>query len=152
MADYLRCDFAIIHKERKKANQISKMVLVGDVKGRICILVDDIADTCGTLVAAAKELIENGGAIEVHALITHPILSGNALSNLSDCIYLSSLVVTNTIPINKDILDNCSKLKVIDISATLAEAIRRISNGESVRIKKKKKKEKKKRRKNCFSN
>jgi ribose-phosphate pyrophosphokinase len=66
----LDVDFALIHKERKKANEVSRMVLVGDVRGRPCCLVDDMADTCGTLGLAAKTLIENG-ATQVYAIVTH---------------------------------------------------------------------------------
>ena len=63
-------DFALIHKERKKANEVSRMILVGDVKGKPCILVDDMADTCGTLGLAAKTLVQNG-ATKVFAVVTH---------------------------------------------------------------------------------
>ncbi len=70
IADKLDVDFALIHKERKKANEVSRMVLVGEVKGKICVLVDDMADTCGTLGLAAKVLTENG-ATKVYAIVTH---------------------------------------------------------------------------------
>jgi len=66
----LDVDFALIHKERKKANEVSRMILVGDVKGKPCILVDDMADTCGTLGLAAKTLVQNG-ATKVFAVVTH---------------------------------------------------------------------------------
>ncbi|KAI9091505.1 ribose-phosphate pyrophosphokinase [Phlyctochytrium arcticum] len=79
IADKLDLEFALIHKERKKANEVSRMVLVGDVKGRDCILVDDMADTCGTLAKAAQVLQENG-ARKVFALVTHAVLSGKAIS------------------------------------------------------------------------
>lgn len=68
-------DFALIHKERKRANEVSKMVLVGNVNGKVAILVDDMADTCGTLGLAANTLLEHG-ALEVYAIVTHGILSG----------------------------------------------------------------------------
>jgi ribose-phosphate pyrophosphokinase len=74
IADKLDVEFALIHKERKKANEVSRMVLVGDVKGRNCVLVDDMADTCGTLGKAADILIENG-ALKVYAVVTHAVLS-----------------------------------------------------------------------------
>ena len=70
IADKLDVEFALIHKERKKANEVSRMVLVGDVKGRVCILVDDMADTCGTLGLAANVLVDNG-ATKVYAMVTH---------------------------------------------------------------------------------
>lgn len=69
IADRLDLDFALIHKERKKANEVSRMVLVGDVRGKVCVLVDDMADTCGTLVLAAKTLIDNG-ALSVYAIVS----------------------------------------------------------------------------------
>ena len=70
IADKLDVEFALIHKERKRANEVSRMVLVGDVKGKVCILVDDMADTCGTLGLAATTLME-GGAKSVYAIVTH---------------------------------------------------------------------------------
>ncbi|KAF9547366.1 hypothetical protein KI688_009431 [Linnemannia hyalina] len=129
IADRLDLDFALIHKERKKANEVSRMVLVGDVKGKIAILVDDMADTCGTLGLAAKTLAENG-AIKVYAIVTHGILCGKAVQVINDSV-LTKVVVTNTVP-HEDKKKVCPKLDTIDISGTLAEAIRRTHNGESV--------------------
>jgi ribose-phosphate pyrophosphokinase len=129
IADRLGIDFAIIHKERKKANEVSRMVLVGDVRGKTAILVDDMADTCGTLGLAAKTLKEHG-ASAVYAMVTHGILSGKALTTINES-PLTQVVVTNTIPHEHKKLE-CPKLATIDISATLAEAIRRTHNGESV--------------------
>ncbi|KAJ1531146.1 hypothetical protein HK405_001674 [Cladochytrium tenue] len=129
IAGKLDVDFALIHKERKRANEVSRMVLVGDVRGRVCILVDDMADTCGTLGLAAATLIENG-ATDVYAIVTHGVLSGKAISVINDS-KLSKVVVTNTIP-HQDKKLLCPKLDTIDVSATFAEAIRRTHNGESV--------------------
>ncbi|KAG0319310.1 hypothetical protein BGZ99_005153 [Dissophora globulifera] len=129
IADRLDLDFALIHKERKKANEVSRMVLVGDVKGKIAILVDDMADTCGTLGLAAKTLAENG-ATKVYAIVTHGILCGKAVQVINDSV-LTKVVVTNTVP-HEDKKKVCPKLDTIDISGTLAEAIRRTHNGESV--------------------
>ena len=78
IADKLDVEFALIHKERKKANEVSRMVLVGDVKERVCILVDDMADTCGTLGLAAKVLIDNG-ATKVYAMVTHGGKNNNSV-------------------------------------------------------------------------
>jgi len=129
IADKLDVEFALIHKERKKANEVSRMVLVGDVKGRTCVLVDDMADTCGTLGKAADLLLENG-AEKVLAIVTHAVLSGNAIEVINKS-GLQRLAVTNTIPhTSKKLL--CPKLDTIDISATFAEAIRRTHNGESI--------------------
>lgn len=105
------------------------MVLVGDVENKTCILVDDMADTCGTLAKAAETLITHK-AREVVAIVTHGILSGNAIEILNKS-KLSRVVVTNTVPL-QDKESRCDKLRVMDISPTLAEAIRRTHNGESV--------------------
>ena len=105
------------------------MVLVGDVRDKIAIIVDDMADTCGTLVKAADALIANG-AREVVAIVTHGILSGNAIENLNGS-KLAKVVVTNTVP-HADKKALCPKLETIDVSPTLAEACRRTHNGESV--------------------
>ncbi|ORX80668.1 ribose-phosphate pyrophosphokinase 3 [Basidiobolus meristosporus CBS 931.73] len=129
IADRLDLEFALIHKERKKANEVSRMVLVGDVRGKIGILVDDMADTCGTLGLAAKTLIDNG-ALQVYAIVTHGVLSGKAIEVISNSV-LEKVIVTNTIPC-EDKKKLCSKIETIDVSPTLAEAIRRTHNGESV--------------------
>lgn len=130
IADLLKVDFALIHKERKVANEVASMVLVGDVKGRAAILVDDIADTCGTLCLAAEKLAE-AGASEVHAYITHAVLSGNAVDKLNKCSSIKRLVVTNSVP-HEDKKAVCPKIETIDIAPILAEAVRRTHNGESV--------------------
>lgn len=129
MADRLGVDFALFHKERKKANEVSRMVLVGHVKGKIAVLVDDMADTCGTLCLAAKHLSE-AGAESAYAIVTHGILSGNALQSVEES-SLEKLIVTNTLPQQQN-MERCSKLEVIDIGIVLAEVIRRSHYGESV--------------------
>ncbi|KAJ3000629.1 Ribose-phosphate pyrophosphokinase 1 [Globomyces sp. JEL0801] len=129
IADKLDVEFALIHKERKKANEVSRMVLVGDVKGRVCILVDDMADTCGTLGLAAKVLMDNG-ATKVYAMVTHAVLSGKAIDVINNSC-LEEIIVTNTIP-QSEKQTACKKLKTIDVSSTFAEAIRRTHNGESI--------------------
>nr|VWO96727.1 Ribose-phosphate pyrophosphokinase (RPPK) (EC (5-phospho-D-ribosyl alpha-1-diphosphate) (Phosphoribosyl diphosphate synthase) (Phosphoribosyl pyrophosphate synthase) (P-Rib-PP synthase) (PRPP synthase) (PRPPase) [Ganoderma boninense] len=129
MADRLGVDFALFHKERKKANEVSRMVLVGHVKNKVAILVDDMADTCGTLCLAAQHLSEAGVA-KVYAMVTHGILSGNALKNVEESA-LEKLIVTNTLP-QADNVAKCSKIEVIDIGNVLAEVIRRSHYGESV--------------------
>jgi ribose-phosphate pyrophosphokinase len=105
------------------------MVLVGDVAGKIAILVDDMADTCGTLAKAAQTLKKHG-AKEVIAIVTHAILSGSACEIIEKS-ELSKVVVTNTVP-HDDKKKRCAKIKTIDVSPTLAEACRRTHNGESV--------------------
>ncbi|KKY32194.1 putative ribose-phosphate pyrophosphokinase ii [Diaporthe ampelina] len=129
MADRLDLPFALIHKERPRPNEVGRMVLVGNVVDKICILVDDMADTCGTLAKAAA-VVKEHQAREVVAIVTHGILSGPAIDNINKSV-LSQVVVTNTVPLG-DKLDRCPKLKVIDVSGTLAESIRRTHNGESV--------------------
>ncbi|ORZ41390.1 ribose-phosphate pyrophosphokinase [Catenaria anguillulae PL171] len=134
IADRLGIDFALIHKERKVANQVARMVLVGSVKDKIAILVDGtsayyMADTCGTLAKAAETLVANGAAA-VYAIVTHGILSGNALDIINKS-PLTKVVVTNTIP-HADKKVVCPKLETLDVSATFAESVRRTHNGESI--------------------
>jgi len=129
IADRLNVDFALIHKERKKANEVASMVLVGDVKDRNAILVDDMADTCGTIVHAATKLKE-AGASKVYAILTHGIFSGPAIPRINSACF-EALVVTNTIPQDRN-MSQCPKIQCIDVSMILAEAIRRTHNGESV--------------------
>ncbi|KAA8896023.1 phosphoribosyltransferase-like protein [Sphaerosporella brunnea] len=129
LADRLDLNFALIHKERSRPNEVSRMTLVGDVKDKIAILVDDMADTCGTLCKAADVLMESG-AKEVVAIVTHGILSGDACEKVSNS-KLSRLVVTDTVP-HEDKKKRCPKIDTIDVAPTIAEACRRTHNGESV--------------------
>lgn len=129
IADRLGIEFALFHKERKKANEVSRMILVGKVEGKIAILVDDMADTCGTLVLAAEQLKE-AGAHRIFGIVTHGILSGSALEKVSAS-SLEKLVVTNTIPQHQNAA-NCDKIEVIDIGIVLGEVIRRSHYGESI--------------------
>jgi len=129
IADGLDLQFALIHKERARPNEVSRMTLVGDVKGKTAVIVDDMADTCGTLVKAADVCIQNG-AKDAIAIVTHGILSGEAIERLNGS-RLLKVVVTNTVPHDEKKM-RCDKLETIDISPTLAEACRRTHNGESV--------------------
>ena len=129
MADRLDLPFALIHKERTQPNQVARMTLVGSVRDRVAILVDDMADTCGTLVKAAETVMDKG-AREVLAVVTHGILSGSAVPTLNAS-RLSRVVVTNTVPYAEKQAE-CPKIETIDVSPTLAEACRRTHNGESV--------------------
>lgn len=131
MAAALDLDFALFHKERKKANEIARMVLVGNVDGKIAILIDDMADTCGTLALAAKHLLA-GGAKSVVALVTHGILSGPAMKVLNES-QIEKLIVTNSIPQEKH-KRGCERVREIDVSHVLAEAVRRSHFGESVSV------------------
>ncbi|CAB3385998.1 Hypothetical predicted protein [Cloeon dipterum] len=129
IADRLNVEFALIHKERKKANEVASMVLVGDVRDKIAILVDDMADTCGTIVLAAEKLMD-AGALKVFAILTHGIFSGPAISRIEAACF-DAVAVTNTIPQEKHMKES-SKIQVIDVSMMFAEAVRRTHNGESV--------------------
>nr|CAH7736722.1 unnamed protein product [Callosobruchus chinensis] len=129
IADRLNVEFALIHKERKKANEVASMVLVGDVKDKVAILVDDMADTCGTICHAAEKLME-AGATKVYAILTHGIFSGPAISRINNACF-EAVVVTNTIPQDHHMKDS-TKVQCIDVSMMFAEAVRRTHNGESV--------------------
>lgn len=122
-------DLAIIDKRRAKANESEVMHLIGDVKDRDCVIVDDMVDTAGTLAKAAAALKANG-ARRVVGYITHPVLSGNAIKNITESV-LDEVVVTDTIPLN-DAAQNCSKIRQVSIAPMLAEALRRINNEESL--------------------
>jgi ribose-phosphate pyrophosphokinase len=105
------------------------MMLVGDVAGRVCILVDDLADTANTLTRAAK-LLKREGAVQVIALITHGVFSGDAIARINASA-LDRVVVTNTVA-QEAHRAACGNLVVLDISGTFAEAIRRVHHGESI--------------------
>jgi ribose-phosphate pyrophosphokinase len=122
-------DLAIIDKRRPQANEAQVMNLIGDVDGRTCLLVDDMVDTAGTVCKAADALKEQG-ASRVIAYCTHPVLSGNALDNINSS-QLDELVVTDTIPLN-GAAGECSRIRQLTIANLLAEAMRRVSNEESI--------------------
>jgi ribose-phosphate pyrophosphokinase len=128
-AKKLETDLAIIDKRRPKANVAEVMNIIGDVKGRTCVIVDDIVDTAGTLCKAAQALKENG-AKKVLAYITHPVLSGAAVSRISES-ELDELVVTDTIPLRDD-ARACNRIRQISIGALMADTIMRINNQQSV--------------------
>jgi ribose-phosphate pyrophosphokinase len=122
-------DLAIIDKRRPKANVAQIMNIIGDVRGRTCVLIDDLVDTAGTLCKAAGALKEHGAA-QVVAYCTHAVLSGPAVTNIEGS-QLDELVVTSTIPLREDAM-TCSKIRQLSIAGLLAESIRRINNEESV--------------------
>ncbi|XRX42484.1 MAG: ribose-phosphate pyrophosphokinase [Buchnera aphidicola (Eriosoma harunire)] len=122
-------DMAIIDKRRPNSNVSQVMHVIGDVAERDCVLVDDIIDTGGTLYRAAEALKERG-AKRVFAYATHPIFSGNAIKNLNKS-YIDEVVVSDTIPLPEKI-KNLSHVRTLTLSGMLAEAIRRISNEESI--------------------
>ncbi len=122
-------DLAIIDKRRPQANAAEVMHIIGDVANRTCVLVDDIVDTAGTLCAAADALKANG-AKKVLAYCTHPVLSGNAISDISHS-KIDELVITDTIPLSQEAAD-ASQIRQLSISEVLAESIRRISIEQSL--------------------
>jgi ribose-phosphate pyrophosphokinase len=105
------------------------MHVIGDVRGRTAILIDDMIDTGGTIVQAAKALVD-GGAETVYACCTHPVLSGKAIERINDSA-LVELIATNTIPLSEE-GRRSQKIKVLDVSPILGEAIKRIHSGASV--------------------
>ncbi|MEE4297369.1 MAG: ribose-phosphate diphosphokinase [Wenzhouxiangella sp.] len=129
IAKRLDADLAIIDKRRPRANEATVMNLIGDVEGKVCVLVDDMIDTAGTLCAAAAAL-KDAGALKVVAYCVHPVLSGNAIQNISSS-RLDEIVVTDTIPLSQMALD-CGRIRQLSVAQMLAETIRRMSEGESV--------------------
>lgn len=122
-------DLAIIDKRRPAANVAQVMHIIGEVKDRTCILVDDMVDTAGTLCKAAQALKEHG-AKKVIAYCTHPVLSGKAIENIEQS-QLDELIVTDTIPLSAA-TQKCSRIRQLTIANLLAEAMRRVSNEESI--------------------
>lgn len=122
-------DLAIIDKRRPKANVSEVMNIIGDVKGKNCVIVDDLVDTAGTLCKAAAALKAHGAA-SVSAYCTHPVLSGKAIENITESV-LDELVVTNTIPLSEE-AQACGRIRQLSVATMLAETIRRIHMEESV--------------------
>ncbi|KAL1627316.1 ribose-phosphate pyrophosphokinase [Diplodia seriata] len=135
IADALGMPFALIHKERRPTQitdrQNATMMLVGDVAERTAILVDDLADTSNTITRAAK-LLKKEGATKVYALVTHGILSGDAIDRINASA-IDKLVVTNSVD-QTEHLEHCNKLEVLEIGNVFAEAIRRVHHGESISV------------------
>ncbi|EKE82786.1 ribose-phosphate pyrophosphokinase [Idiomarina xiamenensis] len=122
-------DLAIIDKRRPSANVSQVMNIIGDVEGRDCIIVDDMIDTGGTLCKAASALKANG-AKRVFAYATHPVFSGNAVANISNS-EIDELIVTDSIPLSDD-MKSSGKVTQLTLSGMLSEALRRVSNEESI--------------------
>lgn len=122
-------DLAIIDKRRPKANIAKVMNIIGDVRGKTCVMIDDLVDTAGTLCQAAGAL-KDEGATRVSAYVTHAVLSGPAIENIENS-RLDELVVTDTIPLSTK-AQACERIRVLTISGLLAETIRRVSSEESV--------------------
>uniref|UniRef100_A0A8C5LBN2 ribose-phosphate diphosphokinase n=1 Tax=Jaculus jaculus TaxID=51337 RepID=A0A8C5LBN2_JACJA len=126
-AHHLNVDFALIHKERKRSNEVGHVGLVGDVKDLVAILVDNVADPCGTICQAANKLL-SAGSTSVYTVLTHGIFPGLAIARISSAC-LEAVAGPNTMP-QEDKMNHCSKIQLIAISMILAEAIRRTQKGE----------------------
>ncbi len=122
-------DLAIIDKRRARANESQVMNIIGDVRGKSCVMVDDLVDTAGTLCLAAQAL-KDEGATRVTAYITHPVRSGSAVERIATSA-LDELVVTDTIPLRAD-ARACNRIRVMTVAGLLAETMRRIRDEESV--------------------
>ena len=129
LAKQLGCELAIIDKRRASPNESEVMHVIGEIDGRNCVIMDDMIDTAGTLVAAA-EVLKQRGAKRVFAYCTHPVFSGPAIERLKAS-QIDEVVISNTIPLNGD-AKACGNIRQLSVAFLFAETIRRISDGESV--------------------
>ncbi|MBL1232227.1 MAG: ribose-phosphate pyrophosphokinase [Flavobacteriales bacterium] len=125
-AKFLHAEVAVCYKQRKKANVIEDMFLIGDVEGKDVIIVDDMVDTAGTLVKAAA-IMKEKGALSVRAIATHPILSGEAYERIENS-ELTELIVTDSIPLSQQ----SSKIKVLSVADLFSHIIKKVFNHESI--------------------
>jgi ribose-phosphate pyrophosphokinase len=128
-AKKLNCEMAFCYKHRDNPNEIGEMKLVGNVKNKDCLIIDDMADTCNTLVEASKLLIENK-ARSVHVYVTHGVLSGNALEKIKDA-EIESFSMTDSILPSIDAM-KCNKIRLISVAPLLGESILRLMEGQSL--------------------
>jgi ribose-phosphate pyrophosphokinase len=129
LAQRIGAPLSIVDKRRGKPGEVAEMTVIGDVKGKVCVIVDDIVDTAGTLCKAAEVLMENG-AKEVHAYITHGVLSGPAVERVSKSV-MKSLVITDTIQ-PTEAVKNCPNIRIVPTAPMFAQAILNTWNGTSV--------------------
>lgn len=127
-AKFFDAELVVCDKYRERANEVASMRLIGDVEGKDVVMVDDLIDTGGTMCKAAQ-LLKDKGANSVRAVVTHPVLSGNAYENIENSI-LEELVVTDTLPLSID--KATSKIKVLSTAPLFAKAIRKIHDHESI--------------------
>ena len=127
-AKYLNADLAICYKQRKVANEVSEMTLIGEVKGRNVIIMDDMIDTAGTMCKAAQ-MIADQGALSVSAMCSHAVLSGPAYERIGESI-LKELIVTDSIPLKEG--KDTSKIKVLSVAKLFADVIKSVENHESI--------------------
>ncbi len=123
---YLHCEVVVCYKHRKKANEVSEMLLIGDVEGKDIIIVDDMVDTAGTLTKAATIMMDSG-ASSVRAMTTHAILSGDAYERIENS-KLTELIVTDTIPLAKQ----SAKIKVLSVADLFSDVIKKVTSHESI--------------------
>ena len=128
LAEHLKTSIAIIVKRRPEANKVEIMEIIGDVRGKTCVMIDDMIDTGGSIVQGAEALMDRG-ALAVHACCTHGILSGKAVERVN-CSPLRSLVITDTVPLPE--VKRSAKIKVLSVAPLLAQAIMRIHEDNSV--------------------
>ena len=131
-AKRLNAPLAIVDKRRDKPNQAQAMHVIGDVEGKVAIVVDDMIDTAGTLCAGAEVLLKYG-ASRIIACATHPVLSGPAIERINNTAALDRVIVTDTIPLG-DKLAACPKLEVVSVAALLGKTIHNIHTGSSVSV------------------
>jgi ribose-phosphate pyrophosphokinase len=127
-AKYLNADLAICYKQRKVANEVSEMTLIGEVKGRNVIIMDDMIDTAGTMCKAAQ-MIADQGALSVRAMCSHGVLSGPAYERISKSV-LKELIITDSIPLKEG--KDTSKIKVLSVAKLFADVIKSVENHESI--------------------
>ncbi len=125
-AKYLNVPLVLCHKQRAKANVVASMTVIGDVKDKNVILIDDMVDTAGTITKAADLMMENG-AKSVRALASHAIMSDPASERVNNC-SLEEIIFTNSIPFHKD----CPKATILSVAKMFADTIRRVHNNESI--------------------
>jgi len=128
-AKRLEASIAIIDKRRERPNESAVMNIIGEVKDKVAIIVDDMIDTAGTMCQAA-DAIKERGALEVYGMATHPVLSGKALERISNS-SLKALWVSDTIPLSEE-AKVIEKIQVLSLAGLLAEAIKRINTDESI--------------------
>jgi ribose-phosphate pyrophosphokinase len=129
LAQRLKCPLAIVDKRRGNVGEVTEMTVIGTVKGKKCIIVDDICDTAGTLCKAAEVLLE-AGATEVHSYISHGVMSGPAIERVTNSV-MKSLVITDSIQPTDAVL-NAPNIRIVPIAPLFAQAILNIAQGTSV--------------------
>ena len=130
MAEILNAPIAIVDKRRPRANEVEAQSVIGDIEGKTCIVVDDICDTAGSLVAACKILKEHGAG-DIYTAITHGVFSRDALEKIENSV-IKQMVVTDTIPLPENILERTHKIRQVSIADMISDTIDAISNHKSV--------------------